>query len=119
MKRISQAIIAAILLGSLTVQADTFLLKWQPPTENEDGTPVTEQDLAFYTVYVDSTPLVNLNVMPGTWEAVITIATPGSWPVYMTVTNIHGTESRPSNSLTFTVGLPIANPPAILVIEKL
>lgn len=119
MKRILQGIMAVVLLGSLTVQADTFILSWTPPAENEDGTPLLEQELDFYTVYVDSMPVVNLDVIIGTWTAQIIITKPGTWPVYMTVTNLHGKESRPSNQLLFTVGSPIPGPVVIRTITKM
>ena len=119
MKRISQLAIAAILLGSITVQADTFRLSWTPPTENEDGTPLLEEELDFYTVYVDSMPIVHLDVIIGTWTADITITQPGTWPVYMTVTNFHGKESKPSNQLLFTVGSPTPGPVVIQSITKM
>lgn len=85
-------------------RADTFTISWTPPAAYTDGTPLFEQDLDFYTVYINNEPIVNLQVIVGTWTADITITQPGTHDLTMTVTDYNGQESAQSNMVNFTVG---------------
>ena len=95
---------AIILLLSTNVLADTYTVNWTPPNQYEDQTPLYEQDLDFYTVFVNDIVVVYLDVIVGTWTADITVTQPGTHTLEMTVTDVNGMESGRSNMINFTVG---------------
>jgi hypothetical protein len=115
--KIASYIVAiAVLMISTTTQASTIQLSWTPPTEYEDGTPLLEQDLDFYTVYINGTPATNLDVIVGTWSAEIVFTVPGSHQVALTVTDLNGQESQLSNTQVFTVGPRTPKAPTLQVV---
>ncbi len=93
---------------SVTVQATSLgsaTLIWQPPTENEDGTPLT--DLAGYKIYWGTNPgdypnSVTLN-NPGLTTYVVENLSPGTYEFVATAINGSGVESRFSNAASKTV----------------
>lgn len=92
------------LLASLTVQADTFTISWTPPTARTDGTPIDETEFSKYSFYCDGNHVVDLAVIPGVWEADVTIHPQGTYVCGLTVSDLEGRESELSNSLDFVVG---------------
>ena len=86
--------VTSITLASVTLQ-------WQPPTENTDGTPLT--DLAGYRIYygVDPAELSSLIELPnpGLTTYVVEELTPNTWYFAMTSMNDRGQESDLSNQL--------------------
>ena len=76
-------------------------LQWQPPTENTDGTPLT--DLAGYRIYygVDPANLSDLIELPnpGLTTYVVEQLAPNTWYFAMTSVNDRGQESDLSNQL--------------------
>ena len=86
------------------VWAADYQVCWQPPTAFEDGTPLLEGDLNYYTLYVDGTELVSFDAIVGTWCYVITITESGTYVAAMTVTLINGQTSAKSNQATFSIG---------------
>lgn len=90
--------VEAVSLGSAT-------LSWQPPTQNEDGTALT--DLAGYTIYWGTTPgsyteSVTIN-NPGLTTYVVENLAPGTYEFVATAFNAAGVESQFSNTATKTV----------------
>jgi hypothetical protein len=90
--------VQAISLGSVT-------LDWTPPTENEDGTALT--DLAGYTIYWGTTSgnytsSVNID-NPGISRYVIENLAPGTYEFVATASNLAGVESAHSNPATKVV----------------
>lgn len=86
------------------MDADTFTIQWTPPTARTDGTPITEAEFSKYTFYCDGSPLVDLAVIPGVWEADVIIDPQGSYRCALTVSDLQGRESVLSNELDFVVG---------------
>lgn len=90
--------VEAVSLGSVT-------LNWQPPTENEDGTPLI--DLAGYKIlwgttsgsYINSVTINN----PGLTTYVIDNLAPGTYEFVSTSFNLSGVESEFSNATTKTI----------------
>lgn len=115
--------IAVVLVLTLTVQiqshsrADTYTLSWTPPTEYENNTPLPEQDLDYYTLYIDDEPVIELDVIIGTWTTDITIDEEGTYVISLTVTAINGQESRRSGTVNFTVGPRIPGAPMNLILN--
>ena len=80
-------------------------LNWTAPTENEDGTPLT--DLAGYRIYWGTTPgsypdSVTLD-NPGLTTHVVENLAPGTYEFVATSFNTAGVESSYSNPATKTV----------------
>ena len=80
-------------------------LRWTPPIENEDGSPLL--DLAGYRIYWRSTSSTETGSMkidnPGLSAIVIDNLIAGTYEFTMTSFNVQGIESSPSNSITRTV----------------
>lgn len=87
-----------IALGSAT-------LTWTPPTQNTDGTPLT--DLAGYRIYYGTSPGNYPNTAavnnPGVASFVVDGLAPGTWYFVSTTINGAGIESAYSNVATKTV----------------
>jgi hypothetical protein len=93
----------AITVESIGMGSAT--LSWTAPTENEDGSPLT--DLAGYKVYWGTTPgtypnLVTIN-NPGITIYVIENLGPGTYEFVSTAFNTAGVESAYSNTATKTI----------------
>lgn len=114
MKRALQIILACLLLGSLTIQADVFTISWLPPTQYTDGSPLLEQDLDYYTLYVDGFSTIYYDSIPGTYSQLHEIVPAGTYELTLTVTSLEGVESGPSNMIVFTVGPRTPKPPVLL-----
>ncbi len=103
---------SATLAGSVT-------LNWTPPTENEDGTPLT--DLREYHIYYGTTQggpyptLVHTNAAVNTWT--IDNLAEGTYCFVATALNDADVESVWSNEACKTVGPSPPNPPTGLTID--
>jgi hypothetical protein len=88
----------AVALGSAT-------LAWSPPTQNADGSALT--DLAGYTIYYGTAPTVlNQSVPitnPGITSYVIESLVPNTWYFSITAVNSAGVESNRSNVASKTI----------------
>ena len=84
----------------------SFTIAWQPPMENEDGTPLT--DLAGYRIYYGTSSgkyseEVRLD-SPGLTSYVIDNLAPGTYFLVMTSINSRDLESKPTPELKFEIG---------------
>jgi hypothetical protein len=83
----------------------TAMLSWTPPTQNSDGSALT--DLASYRVYfgTQSGSFANSVTVnnPGLASFVIDQLTPATWHFVVTAVNASGVESRLSNAANKTV----------------
>lgn len=115
-----RAIIALLLLAAFTsVQADVWQVCWEPPTTFENGDPLLEQDLSYYTLYMDGNELVLFDAIVGTWCYDLTITMEGTYVATMTVTHLNGKTSDFSNAVTFTLGPRTPGAPTNLTVTKL
>jgi len=116
MKRVMKILVAMLLLGSLTIQiqADVFEIKWQPPTHDTAGVLLLEQELDYYTLYVDGFSTIFYDSIPGSYYQLHEIIPAGSYELYLTVTTIENVESGPSNTKVFIVGPRTPMPPVFL-----
>ena len=98
---LSTAELPAFDIDVTSVTLASVTLQWQPPTENTDGTPLT--DLAGYRIYygVDPAELSSLIELPnpGLTTYVVEELTPSTWYFAMTSVNDQGQESDLSNQL--------------------
>lgn len=77
----------------------TIALSWRAPTQNEDGTQLT--NLAGYRAYCTQGGAVRLiEVLVPVTTAVIDRLATGPWICYATAFNSNGTESMPSSNVT-------------------
>ena len=109
-----RALLVLVLLTSLTVQADIFSIEWVPPVEYTDGSQLLEQDLDYYTLYVDGVSTIFYDSIPGSYSELHEIVPAGSYTIHLAVTTIEGVESGPSNTKVFTVGPRTPKPPILL-----
>ena len=98
---LSTAELSAFDIDVVSTTLASVTLQWQPPTENTDGTPLT--DLAGYRIYygVDPANLSDLIELPnpGLTTYVVEELTPNTWYFAMTSVNERGQESDLSNQL--------------------
>jgi predicted phage tail protein len=80
-------------------------INWTPPTENIDGTPLT--DLAGYDIHYGTTPQDYTNTItvsnPGIATYVVDNLSPGTYYFAVTAVNSHGAESPMSTAVSATV----------------
>ena len=80
------------------VGAGSALLSWQPPTENTDGTPLT--DLTEYAIVYGIDGALDQELIisaPGITSYMITDLPPGYYSFYLEAINSLGIRSAPSN----------------------
>ena len=98
---LSTAELSAFDIDVVSTTLASVTLQWQPPTENTDGTPLT--DLAGYRIYygVDPADLSDLIKLPnpGLTTYVVEELTPNTWYFAMTSVNDRGRESDLYNQL--------------------
>ena len=102
----ASASLAAFDVSVNPLAAGAATLSWNPPSENADGTPLT--DLTGYRIYYGRNPdnlsqVVVLN-NPGLTRYVIENLTPARWHFEMTSVNAEGVESQRSATATKTIG---------------
>lgn len=95
---------AETALGAFSIQVTDLgngsaTLSWEPPTENTDGTPLT--DLAGYKIYYGTSPGVYSNTVqidtPGLTAYVVDNLVPATYYFVATAFNAAGVESETSN----------------------
>lgn len=95
-----------ISVNAVAAADSSVTLSWMPPTQNDDGTPLT--DLAGYRVYYgrdrdNLTQVVELD-NPGLTRYVIENLSPDRWFFAMTAVNSVGVESNRSPTAAKTIG---------------
>lgn len=116
-----RALLAVLLLGGLfsTALADDFQICWTPPTQFVNGDALLEQDLDFYTLYINDQEVMSFDVIVGTWCVTYTTHTEGTYTAQLTVTHINGMTSDLSNPSSFTLGPRQPKAPSNLTVEAL
>ncbi len=113
-------IIALLLISPLVFAVGEKTFTFTAPTEYEDGTPLTQQEIASYDIECDGSLLVNLLNIPLNREEYI--APPGTFAVgthaceAYTITT-EGIRSGPSNTVNFTVAPGVPGPPINFVVQ--
>jgi hypothetical protein len=98
---LSTAELSAFDIDVTSTTLASVTLQWQPPTENTDGTPLT--DLAGYRIYYGVAPAELSSLIelpnPGLTSYVVEALTPDTWYFAMTAVNDRGQESDLSKQL--------------------
>jgi hypothetical protein len=110
-------ILLAFLHPALALSGDAEL-SWTAPTQNEDGTPLT--DLAGFKIYWGTTqggPYPTSVDIPDPAQTTHTVTglADGTWYFVATAYNIGGTESQYSGEASKVLATP--QPPVLVVIE--
>jgi hypothetical protein len=96
---VARAALAAFTINVVGTATGSVSLVWLPPTENEDGTPLT--DLSGYKLYWGTTEGDYPNSVtlpnPGVTRYVVEHLTPATWHFVLTATTSRGSESDYSN----------------------
>jgi hypothetical protein len=102
----AQARLAEFDVSVNQISAGAATLSWNPPTENADGSSLT--DLAGYRIYYGRNPdnLTQVIVLnnPGLTRYVVENLTPARWHFEMTSVNTEGVESRRTPTASKTIG---------------
>jgi hypothetical protein len=97
--------LATFNLQVVATATGSAMLSWTPPTQNTDGSALT--DLASYRVYfgTQSGSLPNSITVnsPGLASFVVDQLTPATWHFVVTAVDANGVESNFSNAATKTV----------------
>ena len=100
---ISTARLPEFAIDVTSTGSRSVTLNWTPPTQNTDGTPLT--DLAGYRIYFGDDPDNMTDVIQidnsGLTSYVIDNLTPAVWYFHATSLNSEGVESNPSPSISF------------------
>lgn len=94
-------------------------VSWEPPTEYEDGYPLLEQELDYYTFYCNDEEVKQIDSVIGTRSDMVDISNlpSGNYTCHLTVTSLEGMESQPSNTADFFIGARTPGSPALLTIS--
>lgn len=99
-------LLGALLGLSFAVYAAT--LSWTPPTQRQDGTPLSLSELAEYRLYCgkpgEPREYIEAIAAPETSLFADNLLPNGSWSCVLTAVDTEGRESAASNVLDFTVG---------------
>ena len=102
----AQATLAEFDVSVHQISAGAATLAWNPPTENADGSSLT--DLAGYRIYYGRNPdnLTQVVVLnnPGLTRYVVENLSPARWHFEMTSVNTDGVESRRTSTASKTIG---------------
>ena len=89
-----------------SLQAGSATLRWQPPTSNTDGSPLT--NLAGYVIRYGTSldkPMTEVRVgNPGLTTYVVSELAPATWYFHVAAYNTAGVESAPSATGSKTIG---------------
>lgn len=96
----ASANLAAFTVTVTQVANGTATISWLPPTQNTDGTPLT--DLAGYRIHYGTSPSALTQVVeinnPGLTSYMIQNLTPATWYFSLRAYSSDGVESEPSNT---------------------
>lgn len=100
-----------LLLAPLTFAGPPKTFEWVPPTENVDGTPLTDAEIASYNIYCNSVVLSNVPNTSGTNSWVSPPLPAGDFICHATTIGVNGEESPNSNTVNFTVAPSVPGAP--------
>lgn len=111
------AFVVGMLLSN-AASAGTATLTWTAPTQNTDGSALT--DLAGYKIYYGTSPttmttVVTISNATATTRTISTLGV-GTWHFAMTAFNAAGAESARTATVSKVITAPVPNPPGGLTV---
>jgi hypothetical protein len=103
--------IALLVISPLVFAVEPKTFNWTPPTQNTDGTPLPDAEIASYNIYCNSVVLGNVINTGGTDTWTSPPLPEGTYACYATTMATNGQESAASNSVNFTVDPSIPEAP--------
>lgn len=92
-----------LIIAPLTFAIEPKTFDWTPPTQNTDGTPLPDADIASYNIFCNAVLLGNAPNTGGTDTWTSPPLPAGSYDCHATTVAISGEESDASNAVNFTV----------------
>ncbi len=103
--------LALICLSPLVFAVETKTFNWTPPTQNTDGTILTDAEISSYNIFCNTILLANV-VNTGATDTFTSGPLPaGTYICFATTVAINGEESDASNSVNFTVDPSVPEAP--------
>jgi len=103
--------IALLVISPLVFAVEPKTFNWTPPTQNTDGTPLADAEIASYNIFCNSVLLGNQPNTGGTDTWTSPPLPEGSYSCHATTLATNGEESAASNSVNFTVDPSIPEAP--------
>ena len=104
-------IIALLILSPLVFAVETKTFNWIPPTQNTDGTPLTDAEISSYNIFCNTILLANV-LNTGATDTFTSGPLPtGAYICFATTIATNGEESGASNSINFTVDPSVPEAP--------
>ena len=112
-KNVFKYALAVLLIAPLTLtwgdSVKTF--SWTPPTQNTDGTLLTDTEIASYNIYCNGQLLVNVANTGGTDTYTSDLLAAGDYICDASTLNTAGLEGPRSNPVNFTVDPSVPGAP--------
>jgi len=96
-------LIALICLSPLVFAVETKTFSWTPPTQNTDGTALTDAEISSYNIFCNAVLLSNVVNTGGTDTFTSGPLPAGAYLCHATTVRDDGRESDASNQINFTV----------------
>ena len=104
-------LIALICLSPLVFAVEPKTFNWTPPTQNTDGTALTDAEISSYNIFCNAVLLSNVINTGGTDTFTSAPLPAGSYVCHATTIASNGEESAASNTVNFTVAQSVPQPP--------
>jgi hypothetical protein len=96
-------LLCILLVSPLVFSVENKTFDWTPPTQNTDGTPLADADIASYNIFCNAVLLGNAPNTGGTDTWTSPPLPAGAYNCHATTVAISGEESDASNAVNFTV----------------
>lgn len=109
MKRL---LLMLLIISPLTFAVETKMFNWIPPTQNTDGTPLPDAEIASYNIFCNAVLLGNVPNTNGTDSWVSPPLPAGTYNCHATTVAVSGEESDASNAVNFIVDPSVPEAPS-------
>lgn len=111
MKKFAKIIVAFLLIAPLVFAGAPKTFDWVPPTQNTDGTPLSDAEIGSYNIYCNQVLLGNQPNTGGTDTWTSPPLPAGTYDCHATTLGTNGEESPNSNSVNFIVDPSVPGAP--------
>lgn len=103
MNKFEKLIVSLLLIAPLAFAGPPKTFEWTPPTQNTDGTPLADNEIASYNIYCNQVVLGNVPNTGGTDSWTSPPLPTGDYTCSATCIAVNGEESANSNTINFTI----------------